>query len=134
VHGVVAVRAVARAQVQVLQLGAEVVGTESVIGIRARYRGCGRGPPQRLRNLVRHIRGEHEDRGRRRELHGARLAAASRRHRQCGRPRDSKKYCRRTRLAEDRQIGSTRKTKRKLPLRSRAERFLTGAPSLGEGA
>jgi hypothetical protein len=102
VHGVVAVRAVARAQVQVLQLGAEVVGTESVIGIRARYRGCGRGPPQRLRNLVRHIRGEHEDRGRRRELHGARLAAASRRHRQCGRPRDSKKYCRRTRLAEDR--------------------------------
>jgi hypothetical protein len=124
VHGVVAVRAVARAQVQVLQLGAEVVGTESVIGIRARYRGGGRGPPQRLRNLVRHIRGEHEDRGRRRELHGARLAAASRRHRQCGRPRDSKKYCRR----------STRKTKRKLPLRSRAERFLTGAPSLGEGA
>ena len=42
-HGVVAVRAVARAQVQVLQ-----VGTESVIGTRARYRGAGAGRPSDL--------------------------------------------------------------------------------------
>ena len=131
VHGVVAVRAVARAQVGRTALGAEVVGTESVRDPRG-LPGAGRGSPQRVSTASYATFAESTK-------IAADVASFTARDslRRRGAIANAEGRATRKNIVDTRvlpRIGSTRKTKRKLPLRSRAERFLTGAPSLGEGA